>query len=138
MAQRPVDFYREYHSHPTNKLIHAVCIPILVVTFLNLWSLLSITLNRKHLSLRAISSHTVHGHVGISVFYLLNYLVTYDVKVAAVMLVYIFVMNSIASYWRDTRKNWAWECLVIHLASWAAQFYGHHLEGKRPALVDNF
>ena len=136
--ERPIDFYRDYHSHPTNQLIHAICIPILAITLLNLLSLITITIDRVSLSLTKTSPIIIRGHVLLSIVFMYNYYITYGTKIAMVMLGYMTVANFLATRWRHQRTNWAWECFLVHIFSWAAQFYGHLIEGKRPALVDNF
>ncbi len=37
-----VDFYRSFHTHPVNKLIHVFCIPLIVLTTINFLSKLSL------------------------------------------------------------------------------------------------
>ena len=32
------DFYRSFHTHPVNKLIHVFCIPLIVLTTINFLS----------------------------------------------------------------------------------------------------
>ena len=40
-----VDFYRSFHTHPANKLIHFICIPMIVLSILNFLSKFSLQLS---------------------------------------------------------------------------------------------
>jgi len=134
----PIDFYRDYHTHPTNQLIHAVCIPLIAITLQNLLSLITVTIDRRTLSLNRANPISLRGNIILSVVFQYNYAAIYGTKVFFVMLGYMTVTNFLGTRWRHQRTNWAWESLVIHLLAWAAQFYGHLIEGRRPALIDNF
>ena len=89
----PIDFYRDYHTHPTNKLIHAVFIPMIAITLLNLLSLITITIDRKTLSLTRATPIKLTGNIILSVVFQYNYAVIYGTKIFFVMLGYMTVVN---------------------------------------------
>ena len=42
-----VNFYRSYHTHPINKLMHLVCIPMIVLTSINFASKISMKIPKQ-------------------------------------------------------------------------------------------
>jgi len=49
----------------------------------------------------------------------------------------LFLSHYLQGYWLDTPSTYYWFAAIVQIIGWAFQFYGHYLEGKRPALVDN-
>ncbi len=115
--------YESYHTHPINKFIHFICIPVIVLTSCNLLSFVKVKTDFITLELQEL----------LTFFMLINY-ATYGFKVLLVMSIYFFFIHTISFIMR-AKPNWVKHSIILFLLSWCAQFLGHVIEGNRPALM---
>lgn len=114
-------FYEKYHNDPTNKLVHIITIPIIVLSLFIFGSFvkLGIFINLSFMlwiiySIIWIFLNPLAGFTG-SMFYLL-------------LLVISNLLSGIPGI----------VVLFIHICCWVAQIYSHkHFEGNSPALMDS-
>ena len=115
--------YESYHTHPINKFIHFICIPVIVLTTCNLLSLVKVKTDFITLELQEL----------LTIFMLINY-ATYSFTALFVMSIYFFFIHTFSIMMR-TKKGWLKHSILLFLLSWMAQFLGHAIEGSRPALL---
>ena len=115
--------YEDYHTHPINKFIHFICIPVIVLTSCNLLSLVKVKTDFITLELQEL----------LTIFMLLNY-ARYGFTALLVMSIYFFFIHTVSIMMR-TKKGWLKHSIFLFLISWTAQFLGHAIEGSRPALM---
>ena len=118
--------YELYHTHPINKFLHFLCIPLIVLTSCNLLSLIKIKVEKINIHLEA-------QEILICVM-LYNYY-NISIKALSVMGIYFFIIYSISLIWRRY-KNCIKHSIYIFVCAWILQFIGHAIEGKKPALMD--
>ena len=119
--------YGESHANPTNKLLHWVCVPLIVLAVMGLlWSIpvpAAFTVVSPWLNwatLVAIVAVVYYGTMSVGLA--LGTLVAYIVMFA--------VLNALDSLpW----PLWA-TSLAIFVLAWIGQFIGHAVEGKRPSF----
>jgi uncharacterized membrane protein YGL010W len=109
------DFYRSYHQNPFNKAIHLVCIPMLSLCFLNFASM-------------------VGGDKYLLYFYSAYYTFI-SLKVGLVMTTYLYLLFKLANLWRTNNIYWRENSVCLFIFAWIFQFFGHFIEGNRPALL---
>ena len=118
--------YAESHQNKVNKLIHYICVPTIYFTIVGL--LYSVELFEW-------SGITVRLVYPIMILVMLYY--------ARLSWGLMFVMLAFSSvcwfgnYWIDQHvfiPLYAVDALVFVLA-WIGQFYGHHVEGKKPSFL---
>ena len=112
-----VGFYRSFHTHPLNKLIHVFCIPTILVTIINFISKFDI--------------NTRWAMAPYSAYYYLYW----GFKPGIIMQFYLESLNTISEKWRDFDKKWFKNSIIAFVFSWILQFIGHAIEGNRPALL---
>jgi uncharacterized membrane protein YGL010W len=119
--------YGESHANPTNKLLHWICVPLIVLSLLGfLWSIpvpdamatISPWLNWATLTAPLACVYYVALSVRLAVGIALGF---------ALMFVVLNALDSLP--W----PLWA-TSLVIFVAAWIGQFIGHAVEGKRPSF----
>ena len=116
--------YQDYHNDSTNKLIHFICIPLIVLTSANF-------LSKSKIKILGT------GLYGLSLLILLlNYLINYGLVTFILMLSYYCIIDYYSEKWLK-RNNWFIESVIIFILSWILQFIGHYIEGTRPALMDS-
>lgn len=130
------DKYAESHQNPANKLIHWICVPLIVFSLIGLvWSI-----PFPHLEFLG----KFNGFVNWASF-LIAFSGYYYYRLSPVLLyLMIFVIFAIAATivrlekWEATGGPAVWlVCLVVFIVSWVGQFIGHKIEGKKPSFLDD-
>ncbi len=116
---RPVDrlvgHYAESHRHPTNVRIHWVCVPIIV------WCCLAL--------LHAIHPWLAYAGALLALVYYLRLSWSFALAMA------LFAGLCLASL--RVVPQAAWVALALFVITWILQFYGHHVEGRRPSFLED-
>ncbi|KAI9183966.1 hypothetical protein H9P43_003019 [Blastocladiella emersonii ATCC 22665] len=133
-------FYGAYHKNGINKLIHIICVPLI------LWSLFVWLSNTGELVpleiVRKIPPYQgwvpeANGAFLVGLGYLLYYLCLEPIATltyAPMMLLTFVTAGAFAAY----VPNHNWFALYVHLASWAGQIVAHYVFEKRaPAFFDS-
>ena len=122
-----LDEYDVSHRHPINKLLHWVCVPLIV------WSLLALLWSIKvpavFLTL-PISLDWATILVGFSMFY---YFKVSKKLAVGILLVFFLMLISINGIAQTGMSVWKLS-LLIFVVAWMGQFIGHSIEGKRPSF----
>jgi uncharacterized membrane protein YGL010W len=135
---RPVDVYfntyAESHQHPTNKLIHWICVPLITFSLVGLvWSL-----PFPHLEFLGKYNGFVNWAsflIAFSIYYYtrLSPMLSYLMLLATFLFAYFIVqlekveLSGGPALWQVS--------LVIFIISWIGQFIGHKIEGKKPSFI---
>jgi uncharacterized membrane protein YGL010W len=119
--------YGQSHADPTNKFLHWVCVPLIVLAVMGLlWSV------PVPASLAAVSPW-LNWATLVAVFALLYY-ATLSIRLALGIAVAFAVMFAVVGALGElTWPLWA-TSLAIFVAAWIGQFVGHAVEGKRPSF----
>lgn len=131
-------FYKQYHSHPVNKTIHAFCIPMIVFSIFNLLTL--IRFNFNIMNDRSMNKHINRNlaTIFVKLFYFGYYYTYFSPTIALVMFTYFTFIKLLSMLFIYKNKNWFIDTVCIFTASWVLQFLGHYIEGSRPALTNSF
>ena len=108
-------FYRSYHQDPYNKAIHLICIPMLSLCFLNFASI-------------------IKADRALLLFYSCYYF-SLGLKVGIFMTTYLVGLYKFAIFWRSYDPKWREYTFNLFIFAWIFQFFGHFIEGNRPALL---
>lgn len=120
-VKKPVEIlieqYAESHRNPVNEVIHFVCVPVIMWTFLGLfWTV--------HPLLALAASVVALGYY----FTLSTSLALGMLTLSAAMLGVLYCMPA----------GWVLPVsLVVFVVAWIFQFIGHHIEGKKPSFFDD-
>ena len=140
VEKRPVDIYfdkyAESHQNPTNKLIHWICVPLIVFSLFGLvWAI-------PFPYLKFMGQY--NGFVNWASF-LLAFSIYYYYRLAPV-LSYFMMLVLFAFFYgvvklEEIQKGggpalWL-VCLIIFVVAWIGQFIGHKIEGKKPSFFDD-
>lgn len=109
--------YSESHLHPTNELIHFVCVPVIMFTLLGLlWSLHPLV---------------ALAFVVVSMWYYLRLSPAFAVGMAlmtAIMLTILVALPPAAVLPLS---------ITVFVLAWIGQFIGHKIEGKKPSFFED-
>lgn len=123
--------YSYYHQNPINKGIHAVCIPLIVLTLINFVDEVKIT------DTCGGRKTVVFTLKHVMFFVWLGYYLTLGIDVCVAMAIYLVILMCVSKLWKTVDPHWQLHSSVIHVVAWLLQFMGHAIEGRRPALVDS-
>jgi uncharacterized membrane protein YGL010W len=124
------DWLSEYgasHQHPTNKLLHWICVPPIVLAVMGLlWSV-------PPLPAFATVSPWLNWATLAAAAALLYYLWLSPRLAGGVLIAFVALLLVTRAL---ARLPWPlWETsLVIFIVAWIGQFIGHALEGRRPSF----
>lgn len=121
--------YGESHQNPTNKLVHWVCVPLIMFSLLGLlWSL------PFPAALRELSAWLNWGTL-VMALALLYYLRLSPALALGMVLVWALMAAGLRLVESSVPfPLWA-VCLLIFALAWAGQFWGHKVEGKKPSFL---
>ncbi|GAA3930005.1 DUF962 domain-containing protein [Hymenobacter algoricola] len=121
--------YGESHHNPTNKLVHWVCVPLIMFSLLGLlWSVpmpkavqqLSPWLNLATLVM------------GLAVMYYLRLSVRLSI---GMVLVWALMAGALRLVEAGAALPLWTVCVLIFVLAWIGQFWGHKVEGKEPSFL---
>lgn len=119
--------YGESHQNEANKLLHWICVPIIVVSLIGLlWSI------PVPQAMRDVSPLLNWGTLVLALGVL--YYLRMSASLALGMLVFVILVTlCVLALAQLPWSLWA-VCLALFVVAWIGQFIGHHYEGKRPSF----
>lgn len=122
--------YGESHQNVTNKTIHWICVPLISFSVIGL--------------IASIPSGVVQSYLGpgnpyanwgtiallLAIAYYVSLSITLAIGMALFGLACLFIDKNIA---QSGLQLWI-VSLVVFVAAWIGQFYGHEVEGKKPSF----
>jgi uncharacterized membrane protein YGL010W len=128
--RRPIDRflgnYSDDHRNGINRVIHWICVPLIVWTVVAaLWVLPVPTVARPGLWAGLAG-------VGAVSFYL-----RLSRPLGLAMLLFFVVLMAVTGWLHAAIGSRAllWSAAAVFVAAWVAQFVGHRFEGKRPSFL---
>jgi uncharacterized membrane protein YGL010W len=128
-----LDEYRRTHSNPTNALVHAICVPIILFASFGMLWILPVGL---WLGLTGFSATWVNGATIVALLALAFY-ATLSARAALYMAATFAVCAAAIIALQNAGVPVLWLCVALWIAAWLGQFYGHHVEGAKPAFLDD-
>jgi uncharacterized membrane protein YGL010W len=125
------DWLGEYgasHTDPTNKLLHWICVPPIVLSVMGfLWS---VPVPEVFASVSPwLNWATLAAAAALIYYFALSPALALGLLIAFILMLAIIQWLSVAVPW----PLWA-TSLAIFLIAWIGQFIGHAIEGKRPSF----
>ena len=126
-VQSWLDEYGESHQNPTNKLIHWICVPVIVFSVVGLlWSL---PVPEAFVRISPAMNWAVLFAMAAIVYYFIL-----SASLAVGMVAVLAGMLALA-HWLSGLSTPLWAISVgIFVVAWVGQFIGHHIEGKKPSF----
>ncbi len=123
-----LDEYGESHRNPNNKLIHWICVPVIVWTVIALlWAIPFPAALQSDVI--PINWATVALALAQIYYFSLSTRLATGVLLFNLILLWVTAIVEQASPW----PLW-WVAVVLFVLAWIGQFIGHVLEGKRPSF----
>ena len=128
--------YGESHQNSTNKAIHWICVPSIMLSLLALISIIPFPMN--DFVLFSISEEKVLLNWTI-VFLLFSVIFYLRLSISITIGMLLIAIGMIASInWIEFFDPTIWRLsLSIFVVSWIGQFIGHKIEGKKPSFFED-
>lgn len=122
-------FYASYHQNPTTRYSHMAGVPLVVFSLMILLGFVKIIIpNVVETNLACFAT------LILMVYY---FLLNWQLSLALTpIMVFLLWLASWFSYAGPT-KTGMWVFVITFVVGWALQLYGHVIEGKKPAFMDN-
>ncbi|HEX4240926.1 MAG TPA: Mpo1-like protein [Steroidobacteraceae bacterium] len=128
-ASQWLDEYGESHRNPVNKVLHWICVPVIVWCVLGFLWLLPVPFASPP---RAVFDNWAALIVaGVVIYYAV---LSIRLAVGALILLMTFLWSIDRVQHLALVPLWG-VCTVLFLAAWIGQFVGHAIEGKRPSFL---
>ena len=130
-AQQWFDEYAVSHQNSTNQLIHYLCVPAIFFSVIGL--LMSIPSSTLENVFELYNPLIENWATVISIFILIFYLrlgFWYFIQ-----MLFFISLAILGNFWLGSTINLLYGSLIIFIVAWIGQFYGHHIEGKKPSFA---
>ncbi len=134
-------FYKEYHQNNINKIIHILCIPLIIWSFSVLLNSFVFNFGIIFYNIQQNVSYNFNVNIYLNFILLSLYLLYYtilDTKSFLPMFIFLYFIWITSYYFFISSQYPYYYSLIINIFSWIMQFIGHVIfEGNRPALMDS-
>ena len=122
--------YGESHQHPTNKLIHWICVPAIVFSVIGLLWALPTPAAFAQIS-PALNWGVLFAMAAVVYYFILSVPLGVGATLAlAALLLLVARLDHVAA------PLWAIS-LAIFVVAWIGQFIGHQVEGRKPSFFQD-
>jgi len=123
--------YGESHMNLTNKLIHWVCVPVIMFSLFALLFCIPFFIARNWWANWAIIVLVLAWiyYARLSVVMLFGFII-----IGSLIMWGILTLFALAGY--DAAKLAVW-AVIIFVVAWIGQFIGHKIEGKKPSFLED-
>ena len=118
--------YAKYHKNKTNKIIHWICIPLIMFSLLGLLSLMTL------FTYNSVAISALWFFIIFAIGYYIKLSKSLALGMTIVSICFIYFIKLINQNFIDQKFE---IFLGIFILSWIGQFIGHKIEGKKPAFV---
>ena len=121
--------YAEYHQNIMTKYTHMIGVPLIILSFMILLGFVKIIIpGVLGTTLACLTTLAL-----LIYYYRLNWQLA--LALTPILLILLWIA-SLFSYYGPTALG-LWAFLITFIVGWGLQFYGHYIEGKKPALMVN-
>jgi uncharacterized membrane protein YGL010W len=119
--------YGASHQNPSNKRLHWICVPLIVVSLVGLLASLPVPRGFARIS-PAFNWGTLLLLFGVIYYFVMSWSLALGMLVfAAIVLAALALLEMLPG------ALWV-ACVALFVIAWIGQFIGHHYEGSRPSF----
>lgn len=120
--------YGASHQNPSNKLIHWICVPLIVLSVIGLIGSIPVPEFMSDISPR-LNFGSLALLLAILYYAYLSISLAIGMIIFSIILIYVLhlMIGLDIALWK--------QCLVIFVVAWIVQFIGHEIEGKKPSFL---
>lgn len=123
-----LDEYGESHKNETNKTIHWICVPAIFFSIVGLFYCIKLPLQLTPV----LRLNVAMILVALVIVYYISLSKTIWIGMFLFGILCLAICYCIETY--TVAPLWL-VCIIIFIAAWMGQFYGHKVEGKKPSFL---
>jgi uncharacterized membrane protein YGL010W len=122
-------FYASYHQKVQTRYTHMAGVPLIILSFMILLGFVKII----------IPGYLQTNFACVGTVIILIYYFRLNWQLSLVLTPIMFILLLIANWFSQNgpTKFGMWSFIIFFVLGLGLQFYGHYLEGKKPAFMDN-
>ncbi|MCW8497566.1 DUF962 domain-containing protein [Fluoribacter dumoffii] len=122
-------FYASYHQNVKTRYTHMAGVPLIILSLMILLGFIKIIMP----GVFATDLACLGTLIALIYYFRLNWQLA--LALTPIMILLLMIANWFSQDSPTTLGVWAF--VVFFVIGWGLQFYGHYLEGKKPAFMDN-
>ncbi|MBK9329125.1 MAG: DUF962 domain-containing protein [Sphingobacteriales bacterium] len=123
-----LSLYGRDHQHPTNKLIHWICVPVIFFTVLGLFWCIPVPAFMGKINFGiVVYLLSLVFYLSLSIPLFIGFLLAGALCLAFSSALFIYF----------GRQNYAIILGIVFVVAWIGQFIGHKLEGQKPSFFED-
>ena len=120
--------YAKYHKNKANKIIHWICIPLIMFSLLGLLSLMTL------FTINSVTISTLWFFIIFAIGYYIKLSKSLALGMTIISIFFIYIIELINLNFINQKFE---IFLGIFIISWIGQFIGHKIEGKKPSFFED-
>ena len=135
-----INEYGLYHKNKTNKIIHWICVPIIMLSLFGLLELIPYKSNMDF-TFNTLESWTnfkfdiniLTIFIILTILFYLRLSITLSVGMISFSIFLIYILKQLNNVYYISEYKLLFY-LLLFIIAWIGQFVGHKIEGKKPAF----
>ncbi len=129
-ADQWLDSYAESHQNATNKMLHWVCVPAIVLSLIGMLWAIPVPAAFADIS-PALNWGTVFLLAAVVYYFIMS------IPLALGMLPVVLAIVATVAWIDRLDVSLLLVSIVIFVVAWIGQFIGHRIEGKKPSFFED-
>ncbi len=125
------DEYAVSHQNKTNQAIHYICVPAIYFAIIGMLMSINTSFLQKTMEL---NNPLIENWSTILLIFILAFYLRLSFKTFIGMFIFS-IISVLGNYYISQFSSLFYTSLIIFIVAWAGQFYGHHVEGKKPSFL---
>jgi uncharacterized membrane protein YGL010W len=122
--------YGESHTNKTNKLIHWICVPLIMLSLVGLIMQIPFPVNFKSLNWAVLV-------LALALVYYYRLSIPFFIGFMIISVFLIKGNQMLIEFCNSNNWNATLVMILIFVLAWIGQFVGHKIEGKRPSFFED-
>ncbi|MEO0998771.1 MAG: Mpo1-like protein, partial [Pseudomonadota bacterium] len=129
-ADQWLDSYAESHQNATNKMLHWVCVPVIVLSLIGMLWAIPVPAAFADIS-PALNWGTVFLLAAVVYYFIMS------IPLALGMLPVVLAIVATVAWIDRLDVSLLLVSIVLFIVAWIGQFIGHRIEGKKPSFFED-
>lgn len=125
------DEYAISHQHKTNQIIHYICVPAIYFAIVGLLMSISPTFLQENIG---INNPLIKNWASFFLIFILIFYLRLSFSIFIKMFAFS-ILSVVLNNYISVHTNLLIFSIILFVIAWIGQFYGHHLEGKKPSFL---
>jgi len=126
-----LDAYGESHQNPTNKKIHWICVPLIMLSLLGILSLIKLSIPIGNFCI-----NIAHLLIFLAIIFYIRLSISITIGMIIISLIKLYIIYNIELLFYS-KTDLILTYFSIFIFAWIGQFIGHKIEGQKPSFFED-